>query len=70
MVRHGDTCCLCGDPILDVNEIVRPTAEPWRLLEPGIAHRDCANDAVAQAVAGRQSAEDAYRDAMGWPEGD
>lgn len=71
MTRHGDTCGLCGDAILDVNEIVLASAEPWRLLgvEPDTAHRDCANSAVAQADAGRRAAEDAYGRAMGWPEG-
>lgn len=71
VTRLGDSCGLCGDAILDVNEIVLASAEPWRLLgvEPDTAHRDCANDAVAQAKAGGRSAEDAYQRAMGWPEG-
>lgn len=68
-MRHGDTCCLCDDAILNVNEIVRPSVWPWLLLDAvGLAHRDCANGAVAQAEAGKQAAEDGYRDAMGWPE--
>jgi hypothetical protein len=68
-MRCGDTCVLCGDAILDVNEIVRPSAYPWNLLcVDGISHRDCANDAVANAIMGQQAAEDAYAEAMGWPD--
>ena len=48
MTRFGDTCVLCERPILDVNEIVRPDAYPWRLEEAGLAHRDCANEAAAE----------------------
>lgn len=70
-MRYGDTCGLCGDAILDVNELVLASAEPWGLLgvEPDTVHRDCANDALRQAEAGRRAGEDAYREAMGWPEG-
>ena len=60
MTRLGPTCAICGEAIWDVNEIVCPAAEPWRLLghKPGdIAHRGCANTAVAEADEGARSDE-------------
>ena len=68
--RLGDSCGLCGDAILDCNEVVRASAEPWRLVGvPGdLAHRACANTAVAEAEEAARSAALDYQDALGWPE--
>lgn len=64
-------CGLCGDAIEPGEEWVTPSRAPWRLpdVRPDAAHHECADVAARDARDGEQAREDAYRRAMGGPDG-
>ena len=58
-------CSICGESVLPSEDVDDPTREPYGLLNAGLAHRSCCQEAAWQATQGRHAANAAYQQAIG-----